>query len=1137
MFFESFIEVSNFNKFITKTIKISATRFNLICDVIFESIRNGGDHLTIASIGAIMATPQFQSLITTHFKPPYKPQDSYPLMKGLLNYCIQSDGLEEMNDLLFSQEYALLLQDYIGHPSARKSVINMTMFIMKVKRSSAYVRSCAEKISEDAIRNLILMSEVVGTMDVLLSSITQVFTRHPEPDRFFNMLQIYAEQYCPSQFNSPTAIQSKFSRLADLWCVFGNARDLDIGNIRSFIDMYGHDQSGYKRYIWDIVVGTEPLSSLEAISIVTASEFQTLCKNYMLEQDTVKILIYNIIQALDINAGKYRNALLKSILHTKIDKLHFVKRGKFIDWFLKNVQSRRIAGVINEYFFHEHISESLLRESIPGTCRVPEFRNKGHRLFCYILDKIQPISDMPPEILFRKIITVIRDSLWKPVTDNFQAFRREINDIRSIAEIAGLEDQILYAMESMRQEDLIHYHRHLLTIWLDSPGMIKKAVNQNDWYKVLFSEAIPYCTETIIPLIGMISVRSSGDEKAFTDGKVIYLPSYINLFNDSFMPLEANRNLSSYIAFSLHEAGHILCGSYHFNIKDFVNSLERPQLFRIILNVFEDYRIESFIVRMNVHPQANKLFSMVKRRQLERLAKINISPGANFLFYIVHMADSNNFDAISNEDYFPKINEFLDMNYYSGEFCNLRELASYGIQRLINLDIANPLSAIILAEIFYNIMKFWPEDALNGMGDTIMLPPSEVMNGCTGEKSKSLTREQLNELYNLCNGNIQRFLARHGINAFPDLISDNSNNNQVGYNTGYIIPDYENLGTIDKSTRTLLDDLVAGEQITSVPQDDEPAILAYRQSNSHNSDISQEESREKSEESKTKKKIKDIRVGSKSHTRLSELKEFSINNVNLSYMAMFQRWEPIVRRVYDELSRLIPLIDDEIEITSEGGDIDSERLIEILSDHKNRFIMPEFFETLCDESRHSLEVLIGLDASGSTSAIINMDGTTILDIEKAFSIILGRALRFITPEVRAYAFNSQTSTNIYRAESFEAISSFKSSEGNRDGDFIRYLTSLLKKSSADSRFIFLLSDGKPCSINYNGREAMEDTLLAMREAVNAGIKLIYYNFDKNQSDYFDLLKKEATYARYFTDPAQILPTIPEMLKKITSSVI
>ena len=189
-------------------------------------------------------------------------------------------------------------------------------------------------------------------------------------------------------------------------------------------------------------------------------------------------------------------------------------------------------------------------------------------------------------------------------------------------------------------------------------------------------------------------------------------------------------------------------------------------------------------------------------------------------------------------------------------------------------------------------------------------------------------------------------------------------------------------------------------------------------------------------------------------------------------------------------------------------------------------------------------MIIGLDASGSTMTPVKNDTThfsggaytSVLDVEKAFAIILGTALRRLTDRVRVYAFNSLASTNVFRAESIEAVSSFIPENGNRDGDFIRYINNILEKSDAEVKYFFMLSDGMPLSDNYNGKPAMDDTLIAMRETVNSGIKLIYFNVDATRREYFEAFREEATYAEHFTRPDQILPVIPELVAKIVDSI-
>ncbi len=134
------------------------------------------------------------------------------------------------------------------------------------------------------------------------------------------------------------------------------------------------------------------------------------------------------------------------------------------------------------------------------------------------------------------------------------------------------------------------------------------------------------------------------------------------------------------------------------------------------------------------------------------------------------------------------------------------------------------------------------------------------------------------------------------------------------------------------------------------------------------------------------------------------------------------------------------------------------------------------------------------------------------------------------------AFNSINSTNVYRSASVDAVSSFVSDFANRDGDFIRYVKHLFEQMNEELKYFFLISDGQPEAPNYTGKAALDDTLIAMREVVNSGIRLIYFNIDRTRREYFEVFKREATYAEHFTNPTQILHVIPEIVKKVAHAI-
>ncbi|MBK7058940.1 MAG: hypothetical protein IPH52_28585 [Leptospiraceae bacterium] len=367
---------------------------------------------------------------------------------------------------------------------------------------------------------------------------------------------------------------------------------------------------------------------------------------------------------------------------------------------------------------------------------------------------------------------------------------------------------------------------------------------------------------------------------------------------------------------------------------------------------------------------------------------------------------------------------------------------------------------------------------------------------------------------------------------------------------------YSQAGTIDLSHRTKADDLIAENQKRKKDKG---------KSKDSDSDLDEDDEPQKKEGKKKNPKPRTKRIYSidpktKSRTRLTELKEFRVRDIDSFYMKKFRKWQYISQQVLRELSALLPTVQEMQDTSSFEGELNMELLIEILSD-PSRIGSVEFLDIFRENTR-SVEIIIGLDISGSTDMLIqpiNKTGTpkmvngmpvimldltpkemmqydTILDIEKAFAMIFAQALSYITKNVNIYAFNSATSTNIYKAETIESVSSFVSDSANRDGDFIRYIHSTLLESNAEMKYFYLITDGRPSADNYSGKDALDDTLIAMREVINSGIKLIYFNIDSQKQDYFDLFQKEATFARHFQSPEDLLPVIPELVRTVVQSV-
>jgi hypothetical protein len=415
----------------------------------------------------------------------------------------------------------------------------------------------------------------------------------------------------------------------------------------------------------------------------------------------------------------------------------------------------------------------------------------------------------------------------------------------------------------------------------------------------------------------------------------------------------------------------------------------------------------------------------------------------------------------------------------------------------------------------------------------------------------------LDELYREYNENPRAFLEKNGLLVYPAILPEkkgeqtackpDTGSADTNPNIEAFVNDileiapvlYEESGTIDLSTRTRADDEAARRQTEG---EFERVRHKKKKAKEHVRPVEKKKKARKKAWPR-KKYIYSINPRTKSRTRLSEVREFNIKGVNTGYLRKFRKWERVAYHVYSLLSVILPAIEEEHDFSAVEGEVNIERLIEILSDKGPTCEMPGLFDVF-QETRRSLEVIIGIDASGSTAQSINIPGgdadtrdiDTILDVEKAFAMIFGRAMSFLTERVRVYAFNSVTSTNIYKAETIDAVTSFEPDAANRDGDFIRYVNDLLQRSDAEVKYFFLLSDGQPSADNYNGKEALDDTLIAMRETVNAGIKLIYFNFDSIRREYYDHFKREATYAQYFTSPDEILTVIPDLVTTVSNSI-
>lgn len=909
-------------------------------------------------------------------------------------------------------------------------------------------------------------------------------------------------------------------------------------NFFTFANNYTYNKESPTFFLWETLFESlNKEKTIKYLKFFTSIGFINFYNFYRYEKEILIFLLKHIIILLgDAEINDFPKSLLplvlKLFLEEKIDRTFLKKRTEYAKWLQEKTKSEILKSVYIKILFFEYIFLFQKRFEKNKNIVLNKFCDTFHQVFCKIIDESMDITLKTEDKVkyYEKLYTISRGEAWRAIFTKFKNESNKIKELSNISESLDIDDIAITQMLNLEEQHFKKYYLKIIEIIKSNPENpdLQIAFVVDYWCRFYFEKAVFFISDALIYLIG--NINTYPDKKgnnAFTDGKSIYLPSYISYFQDDPEDTDNNRNLSLFVALALHEAGHIIGGSFKFNLIPLINKYEYPKLLKNIINAFEDYRIESYLKTIKVHQQIDDL-----------LDSMNVYLSYKNDFGIIDTFLLNIYDiAAGYSETIEKINpekkrlieNILKMNLNSGRFSSLKNAHDYFVDRLKNIDILNPFSSFYIAEEIYQIIKLWPLELIE---EAIGFFENGVDINLTENHKDILTAEGLKSLYDKCNSNPLKFYENNEIKVFHELfqeIADKIKNNNQFINS-IITPhtiNYEVEGTFDTANYTKVDEMGAKRQKEFSLTDGLKNIVDTITGN---------------KKKRTQKKVKVRKIASYSNktnskTLIAQCREYEINSINRNFLKANRKYDFIIQKIYSMLNGLFFNINSNmVENSSIDGDVDMERLIEILSDRKN-FLEPDFLEYY-EENFKSLKVIIGIDISGSTGWSINAnDKTTILDIEKHFALIFAKTLKMITDKVDIYAFNSSTSTNIYRAVPLEAVSSLTSDNANRDGDFIRYINYIFSKSNDELKYFFLISDGQPSSINYDGKEALDDTILALKECRKKNIKVIYFNIDSELKDYFYYFKNEVLYAEYFSNPKELIDVIPELIKKIATAIM
>ena len=688
-------------------------------------------------------------------------------------------------------------------------------------------------------------------------------------------------------------------------------------------------------------------------------------------------------------------------------------------------------------------------------------------------------------------------------------------------------DQVHEVLSHIEPSHLEDYVEHIKNP--PKPMTLQERCEPKSWYCLNFQQAIPEIRRVLYPIVGAMEIQAGKD--ASTNGQTIFLPEYIDNFSDSYRHIHQNRNMSYMVALALHESAHIIGGTFRFDFMAIARSKGLPALYKTIFNIIEDIRIEKLLVHSRLHFQAEDLLKFLNGNFNH---KFNSSPRVVKSIFLPHQIASGVMEDYSLPPHISgPLPEIYHQDLYHGPYRSFSGLMHVWIDSCKKMDFHHPLEAYRVSEIFYEIVSLWPMNEIATLLDRDLVWEEIVevlkgqMNPQRGEPSKEdkakkhvIFPQSLGELYQSFLTDPRGFLEQYELTRYPAP--------PINYGKAKEDETEKPSNASDSQEDLEEDSPIKTDYSRRTEEDDKGGLNMQEGKTSHTCTSGGRLNRL----SKIKSNVKPDK---KSFTRLDQCKEFILTGIDHDFMNVHRHYSSIRQQLTRTLQRMMPRLGVSRRLDDHCGEIDMEELLNQLADRKSR----DGFFLEYDEPTvlPPIQVIIGLDASGSTgTSLASSHAPTVLALEKHFAILLAEAFNTITTDIQVLAFNSITSTNIYRANTCAAISKVLSDNGSRDGDFIRYVHHLFKQSFCPHQHFFMLSDGQPCAENYGGEEALKDTLSAINEIVENGIKFHYLNIDQSTVPYLGDFARVSSSMYHLSNPDMLLKVIPKLVLSVVKNL-
>ena len=281
---------------------------------------------------------------------------------------------------------------------------------------------------------------------------------------------------------------------------------------------------------------------------------------------------------------------------------------------------------------------------------------------------------------------------------------------------------------------------------------------------------------------------------------------------------------------------------------------------------------------------------------------------------------------------------------------------------------------------------------------------------------------------------------------------------------------------------------------------------------------------------------------------------------------IYDRYGALIQKVRRQFQQIRPEILETVSRVDPGGEIDFPSMIQSVVDRKAGGDPSEKIFSRKERKIRRISTLLLIDMSASTSENVPVTDTSrgayspadragplqsrkrIIDIEIESLVVMTEALEALDDEYAIYGFSGRGrhTVEFYAIKDFgdpysedlkRRIGGIVPKQGTRMGPAIRHATEKLRSIESDRRLMILLSDGFPQDTDYGEDRAskeygLHDTMMALIEARNAGIRPFCLTVDRAGNDY---LRKMCDPTSYLV--LEDIHSLPEVLPKIVESLM